>query len=87
MGKKRHHPAQKRRKVWAKRPTTNQPLYRVKIGDGYYSANHPWKEVSKELADKMTHAQALRVRNHMKHPSIRYKTDIELVDDERTQNA
>ena len=71
----------KKNKVWAA-PTEGKPLYRVKIDDGYYCGDVAWKPVPKEQADKMTHAQALRIRNHMKHSRIGFTASIEPVTDE-----
>jgi hypothetical protein len=49
-----------------------KPLFIVRIDKGYYSAEHPWQEVVKEQASKMTHADARRIRDKLRRPGIRY---------------
>lgn len=56
------------------------PLYVVKFGeDGYYKAESAWKPIPKEQADKLTHKEALRIRNYLRQPRIGYRTTIEPV--------
>ena len=47
--------------------------------EGYYSANHPWLLVPIDSADKMSHKEALKVRNHLVQPRIGLKADLEPV--------
>ena len=58
----------------------NTANFVVKIGDGYYARNSPWKQVEKSLATKLTWQQALRYKRYLRQPKIGYVASIEKVD-------
>lgn len=58
-----------------------KPLYIVRLNqDGYYNEDIHWKSVSKKDATKLTHKDALLIRNLMCQPRIGYRASIEPVE-------
>ncbi len=55
--------------------TSKKPLYIIAIENGYYSAQSAWRGVSREQADKLTHKQALQIRNKL--ACLRFQPSIE----------
>lgn len=63
-----------------------KPLYRIKFVSGpesylgkYYSGDYRWMGVHKELAEELTHKDAVRIMNHLNQPRIALGTQLEPV--------